>query len=119
MSLTRQTINVTTRGHKQLTLTMPAEHVYPFIIHRSVEEHLEKKRKERTRYSKKHCVTHLLTGAVIGVFPSYENALIFARKLKDRPIFLMPTIELMNSHPDWDEVAGRVGRLKLRYGIDE
>ena len=119
MSLTRQTITVTGRNAETITATMPAEHIYPFIIHRSINEYYEKVAKERTRYSNKHVVSHLLTGANVGVFPSYQNALKFVRKVKDKPIFLMPTIELMNSHPDWDEVAGRVGRLKLRYGIDE
>ena len=119
MSLTRQTINVTTRDNEQLTLTLPAEHVYPFIIHRSVEEHLAKKRKERTRYSKIHTVSHLLTGACIGKFPSYDNALIFVRKLKDKPIFLMPTIPLLRSHPDWYLVSKKVQVLKQTYGVEE
>ena len=118
MSLTRQTINVTTRDNEQLTLTLPAEHVYPFIIHRSVKEHLEKKQKERTRYSNKHVVSHLLTGANVGVFPNYENALIFVRKLKDKPLFLMPTIPLLRSHPDWHTVSKQVKQLKHRYGED-
>ena len=116
MSLTRQTILVQTRKHKQMAVTLPAEHIYPFIIHRSVDEYLEKQSGDRTRYSKKHCVTHLLTGAVIAVFENYTNALGFVRKLKDKPIFLMPTIDLLNTHPDWDEVAGRVASLKLHYG---
>lgn len=118
MSLTRQTINITTRDNEQMTLTMPAEHVYPFIIHRSVEEHLEKKQKERTRYSKIHTVSHLLTGACIGKFPSYDKALIFVRKLKDQPIFLMPTIPLMRTHPDWYLVSKKVSQLKHKYGAD-
>ena len=119
MSLTRQTINITTRDNEQMTLTLPAEHVYPFIIHRSVKEHLEKKQKERTRYSKKHVVSHLLTGANVGVFPNYENALVFVRELKDKPIFLMPTIALMRTHPDWYLVSKKVQVLKQTYGVEE
>ena len=116
MSLTIQTINVITHGFNQLSCTLPAEHVYPFIIHRSVQEHLEKKAGERTRYSKKHCVTHLLTGANVGVFPSYDNALTFVRKIKNKPIFLMPTIPLMTAHPDMGKTGTLVKRWKSKLG---
>ena len=97
---------------------MPAEHVYPFIIHRSVQEYLEKKSGERTRYTKKHVVTHLLTGAQLGVFGKYEHALIVARKLRNKPIFLMPTYDLLTTHPDMSDVAVIVNDLKRRYGVD-
>ena len=118
MSLTRQTITVTGRNAETITATMPAEHIYPFIIHRSIKEYHEKVSKERTRYSNKHVVSHLLTGANVGVFPNYENALIFVRKLKDKPLFLMPTIPLLRSHPDWYTVSKQVKQLKHRYGDD-
>tara|TARA_B100000287_G_scaffold238689_1_gene224513 strand:- start:50 stop:352 length:303 start_codon:yes stop_codon:yes gene_type:complete len=98
---------------------MPAEHIYPFIIHRGVDEYLEKQAGERTRYSKIHTVSHLLTGACIGKFPSYDNALIFVRKLKDKPIFLMPTVALMRTHPDWYLVSKKVQVLKQTYGAEE
>ena len=119
MSLTRQTINITTHGFKQISCTMPAEHVYPFIIHRSVQEHFEKLQKERTRYSKKHIVSHLLSGCQLGVFPNYENALTFARKLKDKPIWLMPTYDLIVNHPDKMEISVLVKRLKSKLGMEE
>jgi len=119
MSLTIQTINVMTREHEKLTCTMPAEHVYPFIIHRSVKEYLEKKQEKRTRYSNKHVVTHLLTGAQVGVFPSYKNALLFVNKLKNKPIWLMPTYDLLTSHPDIGKVGLLVRRLKADLGMEE
>ena len=107
MSLTRQTITVTGRDAETITATMPAEHIYPFIIHRSIKEYYEKVAKERTRYSNRHVVSHLFTGANVGVFPNYKNARIFVRKLKDKPLFLMPTIPLLRSHPDWYTVSKR------------
>ena len=117
MSLTLQTINVMTHNCGQLTCTMPAEHIYPFIIHRSVKEWKEKQNGERTRYSKKHVVTHLLTGAQLGVFGRYEHALIVVRKLKNKPIFLMPTYDLLTSHPDMYAVSLVVKELKRLYGV--
>ena len=119
MSLTTQTINVMTKGHEKLTCTMPAEHVYPFIIHRSVREWKEKEAGVRTRYSKKHIVTHLLTGAQVGVFPSYRNALLFSNKLKHKPIWLMPTYDLLTSHPDIGKTGTLVRRLKADLGAEE
>ena len=119
MSLTRQTINIMTYNFNQLTCTMPAEHVYPFIIHRCVKEWKEKQQKERTRYSKKHVVTHLLSGAQVGVFPSYENALMFVNKLKNKPIWLMPTYDLLTSHPDIGKTGALVKRLKSKLGVEE
>lgn len=118
MSLTRQTITVTGHHHQPITVTMPAQHIFPFIIHRSIHEYLEKQEGERTRYSKAHVVTHLLTGAQLAVFPNYKNALCVVRKLKDKPIFLMPTCELLSAHPDWDAVARQVSNLKSRYSMD-
>lgn len=118
MSLTLQTINVMTHNCGQLTCTMPAEHIYPFIIHRSVKEWKEKQNGVRTRYSKKHVVTHLLTGAQLGVFGRYEHALIVVRKLKNKPIFLMPTYDLLTTHPDMPAVGVVVKELKRLYGVD-
>ena len=118
MSLTIQTINLLTKGYKQLACTMPAEYIYPFIIHRSVDEYLEKKSGERTRYSKKHVVSHLFTGAQLAVFPNYKNALIVVRKLKNKPLFLMPTYDLLTTHPDIPAVSIIVNRLKSKYAID-
>ena len=118
MSLTMQTINVMTHFHDQITVTLPAEHIYPFIIHRSIDEHMEKKAGERTRYSKKHVVTHLLSGCQLGVFPSYKNALLVVRKVKNKPIFLMPTYDLLTSHPDNAKTGHILARLKSKYGMD-
>ena len=118
MSLTMQTINIMTRGFEQLSCTMPAEHIYPFIIHRGVDEYLEKQAGERTRYSKKHVVTHLLSGCQLGVFPSYKNALLVVNKVKNKPIFLMPTYDLLTSHPDNEKTGHILSRLKSKYGMD-
>jgi len=118
MSLTRQTINIMTKGREKQSVTLPAEHVYPFIIHRSFQEYLEKKAGERTRYSKKHIVTHLLSGAQVGVFPSYGNALLFVNKVKHKPIWLMPTYDLLTSHPDMGKTGELVNRLKSKLAVD-
>ena len=104
---------------EQVTCTMPAEHIYPFIIHRSLREWMEKKQKERTRYSKKHVVTHLLSGAQVGVFPSYENALLFVNKIKNKPIWLMPTYDLLTTHPDITKTGRLVRRLKADLACEE
>jgi hypothetical protein len=117
MSLTMQSIQLATDQHSSKAFTMPAEHVYPFIIHRSVEETMEKKNGERSRYSKKHCVSHLLTGALLGVFGSYKGASRVVDVLKEEPLWLMPTIELFKHHPDWDRVATKVRELKRTYGL--
>ena len=119
MSLEIQTISVMTKHHSNLTCTMPAEHVYPFIIHRCVKEWREKHQGERTRYSKKHVVTHLLSGAQVGVFPSYENALLFVNKVKHKPIWLMPTYDLITSHPDIGKTGALVRRLKADLACEE
>ena len=118
MSLTIQTINVMTYQHEQITVTLPAEHVYPFIIHRSISEYFEKQNKERRHYSKAHVVTHLLTGAQIGVFSSYNNAQTFVRKVKNKPIWLMPTYELILQHPDRCKTSILVNELKAKLGKD-
>ena len=117
MKLTIQTFTVSTNEYDQMTVTMPALHVYPFIVHRSLDEYVEKQNKTRTRYSKKHIATHLFTGALLGVFPNFKNALAFVRKLKDRPIFLMPTYDLLISHPDVDTTNDLVRSLKSKYAI--
>ena len=119
MSLTLQTINVMTRHREKQSFTVPAEHVYPFIIHRSFQEYLEKKAGERTRYTKKHVVTHLLSGAQVGVFPSYGNALLFVNKVKHKPIWLMPTYDLLTSHPDMGKTGQLVNRLKSELGWND
>jgi len=95
---------------------MPAKHIYPFIIHRTIDETREKERGERERYSRKLCVSHLLTGALLGTFASYENALAVVSKIKDEAIWLMPTTDLLGSHPDWERVAERVRDLKHVHG---
>ena len=119
MSLTIQTISVMTYNHQQITVTMPAEVVYPFIIHRSVKEYYDKQKDERRHYSKKHVVSHLLSGCQLGIFPNYDNALTFVRKIKNKPIWLMPTYDLIVNHPDKMEISVLVKRLKSKLGMEE
>jgi len=117
MSLTLQTITVLTTHGRQLSCTMPAELVYPFIIHRCIDEYREKRSGDRIRYSKKHVVTHLLSGAQLAVFPNRATAMLVVSELKDMPIFLMPTFDLLTAHPDMDTTAVVVNELKRRYAI--
>ena len=117
MSLEIQSIQLATSEHSRKSYTMPAEHVYPFIIHRTIDETIEKKKGERSRYSKKHCVSHLLTGALLGVFGSYKNASRVVDVLKEEPLWLMPSTDLLCAHPDWDRVATKVRELKRTYGL--
>jgi len=116
MSLTKQTINLATAETERTSFNMPAEHVYPFIIHRPIDETRQKEGGDRKRYSKKLCVSHLLTGALLGTFASYENALQVVSLIKDEAIWLMPTTKLLGDHPDWERVAEKVRDLKHRYG---
>mgnify|MGYP003646266524 CR=1 FL=1 len=115
MSLTIQSIRLSTDQHASCTFTMPAKHIYPFIIHRSIEETTQKENGERKRYSKKHCVSHLFTGALLGVFGSYEDASLVVEAIKEEPIWLMPSHELMSNHPDWKEVSAKVRELLRTY----
>lgn len=121
MSLTRQTITIASRGGKldKLTITMPAQHVYPFILHRSLTEYHEKKAGDRRAYSKKVVISHLFTGFLVAVCKNYENAHQMVNKLKNRPIFLMPTVDTMKQHEDWADTARLVGKLKERYAIEQ
>jgi len=95
---------------------MPAKHIYPFIIHRTIDETREKERGERERYSRKLCISHLLTGAMLGTFDNYEAARIVVDQIKDEAIWLMPTTALLGAHPDWERVAERVRDLKHQWG---
>ena len=116
MSLTIQTINLATDATVRTSFNMPAKHVYPFIIHRTIDETREKERGQRERYSRKLCVSHLLTGALLGTFDNYEAARIAVDAIKDEAIWLMPTTALLGAHPDWERVAERVRDLKHDYG---
>ena len=116
MSLTTQSINLATAETERTSFTMPAKHVYPFIIHRTIDETREKERGRRERYSRKICVSHLLTGAMLGTFASYSDACQVVKLIKDEPIWLMPTTVLLGSHPDWERVAEKVRDLTDRYG---
>ena len=116
MSLTMQSILLATDETSRTSFNMPAEHIYPFIIHRTIDETRQKERGERERYSKKLCVTHLLTGALLGTFDNYEAARIVVDAIKDEAIWLMPTTTLLGAHPDWERVAEQVRNLKHDYG---
>ena len=116
MSLKIQTIILATDETSRTSFTMPAKHIYPFIIHRTIDETREKERGKRSRYSKKLCVSHLLTGALLGTFDNYEAARIVVDQIKDEAIWLMPTTKLLADHPDWERVAEQVRDLKDRYG---
>jgi len=116
MSLTMQSIQLATDQHSRMFFTMPAEHIYPFIIHRTIDETREKENGQRARYSKKLCISHLLTGALLGTFASYGDACQVVHAIKDEPIWLMPTTDLLGVHPDWERVASNVRDLKDRYG---
>ena len=116
MSLTKQTINLATTHTERTSFNMPAEYIYPFIIHRTIDETREKERGQRERYSRKLCVSHLLTGALLGTFASYDNACQVVNAIKDEAIWLMPTTDLLGAHPDWERVAEQVRDLKHRYG---
>ncbi len=117
MNLTMQSIQLATSEHSRKAFTMPAKHIYPFIIHRTIDETIEKEKGERSRYSKKHCVSHLLTGALLGVFGSYKGASRVVDVLKEEPIWLMPSTDLLAVHEDWDRVAAKVRELKRTYGL--
>lgn len=112
MSLTMQSILVATSKNNKQLFTTPCEFFYPIAIHRSIDETREKERGERSRFSSKVVVTHLLTGGQLALCSSYEGARDFAEALQEEEIFLMPTVPLLTAHPDWDRVAVKVRDLK-------
>ena len=117
MSLEIQTILLSTGEHTKALFTTPCEFFYPLAIHRTIDETRAKERGERQRFSKKVAVSHLLTGGQLALCSSYAAAYAIAERLPDEPIFLMPTIDLLTTHPDWDRVAVKVGELKALYSI--
>ena len=112
MSLEIQTILLSTGEHTKQLVTTPCEFFYPLAIHRTIDETREKERGERSRFSKKVAVSHLLTGGQLALCRGYEDAHAIAEALQEEPIFLMPTIDLLTTHPDWDRVAVKVRELK-------
>ena len=115
MSLKMQTILLSTGEHNKQLFTTPCEFFYPLAIHRCLDETRAKERGERSRFSKKVAVSHLLTGGQLALCRGYDNAHAIAEALQDEPIFLMPTIHLLTTHPDWDRVAVKVRELKRTH----
>ena len=117
MSLTINSVLLAVGEHDKQLFTIPSEFFYPLVIHRSIDEAREKESGERHRFSGKVVVSHLLTGGQLAVWPSYKNALAVAVELEDEEIFLMPTIDLLTAHPDWDRVSVKVRELKALYSV--
>ena len=115
MSLKIQTILLSTGEHTKALFTTPCEFLYPLAIHRTIDETREKERGERSRFSKKVAVSHLLTGGQLALCRGYDDAYAIAEALHEEEIFLMPTIHLLTTHPDWDRVAVKVRELKRTY----
>ena len=115
MSLTMQTILLSTGKSTKALFTTPCEFLYPLAIHRTIDETRAKESGERQRFSKKVAVSHLLTGGQLALCRSYESAHAIAEALQDEPIFLMPTIDLMTVHPDWYRIAEKVRGLKNKH----
>ena len=117
MALKTQSLLLATASYKKMLYTLPCEHFYPIVIHRTIDETREKESGLRCRYSSKVAVTHLLSGGQLALCLCYEHARIIAEELKDEVIFLMPTVDLLTTHPDWDRVAEKVTELKSKYAI--
>jgi len=115
MSLKLQTILLATGENAKQLFTTPCEFFYPIAIHRSIDETRAKESGERSRFSKKVVVSHLLTGGQLALCTSYDDAYAIAVTLQHEDIFLMPTIPLLTAHPDWDRVAVLVRELKSAY----
>lgn len=118
MSLKMQAITVVGRRSGKITVTLPAEHVYPFIIHKPFGEWVDKESGDRKRYSSKIAVTHLYSGGRMGLFKNYEDAFLFVSEIKNYPIWLMPTPELLSAHPDWGNICEIVTKLKSSLAIE-
>ena len=119
MSLKTQTISLAVGEGILKPFTMPSKHFYPFIIHRSIIECVEKSDGRRIRYSHKHCVSHLFSGGLLGVFASYLDARAVIEEIKDEPLWLMPTPELLTGHTDWEIVSGKIRELKKKYCLSK
>ena len=115
MSLKIQTILLATGESTKQLVTTPCEFFYPLAIHRTIDETIEKNSGKRSRFSRKVVVSHLLTGGQLAMCRSYEDAHAIAEALQEEEIFLMPTIDLLMAHPDWDRVAAKVRELKRTY----
>ena len=112
MSLKIQTILLATGENSKQLFTTQCEFLYPLAVHRTIDETREKERGERLRFSKRVAVSHLLTGGQLALCHNYEDAFAFAKALHEEEIFLMPTIDLLTTHPDWARVAEKVRDLK-------
>ena len=115
MSLKTQSILLATGESTKQLVTTPCEFLYPLAVHRTIDETREKERGERRRFSKSVAVSHLLTGGQLALCHNYEDAYAIAEALHEEEIFLMPTIDLLTTHPDWDRVAEKVRNLKRDY----
>ena len=116
MSLTIQSVLLSTGESTKALFTTPCEFLYPLVIHRTIDETRAKERGDRQRFSKKVAVSHLLTGGQLALCRGYANAHAIAEALQQEEIFLMPTVPLLTTHPDWERVAEKVRYLKDRYG---
>tara|TARA_B100000686_G_scaffold310004_1_gene352457 strand:- start:382 stop:741 length:360 start_codon:yes stop_codon:yes gene_type:complete len=115
MSLKMQTILLSTGEYDKQLFTTPCEFFYPLAIHRCLDETRAKARGERSRFSSKVAVSHLLTGGLLALCRGYDDARAIADALQEEEIFLMPSIDLLTTHPDWDRVAVKVRELKRDY----
>ena len=115
MSLEIQTILLSTGEHTKALFTTPCEFLYPLAIHRCLDETRAKERGIRERFSSKVAMSHLLTGGLLALCRGYDDARAIAEALQEEEIFLMPTIDLLTTHPDWDRVATKVRELKRTY----
>ena len=88
MSLKIQTILLATGEDTKALFTTPCEFFYPLAIHRTIDETRAKERGERSRFSRKVVVSHLLTGGQLAMCRSYEDAHAIAEALQDEEIFL-------------------------------
>ena len=115
MSLEIQTILLSTGESTKQLVTTPCEFLYPLAIHRTIDETRAKESGERSRFSRKVAVSHLLTGGQLALCASYAAAYAIAEALYEEEMWLMPTIHLLTTHPDWDRVAVKVRELKRAY----
>lgn len=115
MSLKMQTILLSTGEYNKQLFTIPCEFLYPLAVHRCLDEARAKETGERSRFSSKVAVSHLLTGGLLALCRGYDDAHAIAEALQEEEIFLMPSIDLLTTHPDWDRVAAKVRELKRTY----
>ena len=107
-------VNLFVRGSsKQNSLeeySIKGAQINPLVIHRVLDN------VETGEYSKKSwVVTHTYTGYSIGVSGKYQYCKVIAEQLLSEPVLWMLSLEMMQDHPDYNNLANKIAVLRDKY----